>query len=51
MITSIPLNHERQELFKKLVEEQEEAAGGKDKLRSAKLAIKGEIVDPRSLED
>jgi hypothetical protein len=42
MVTSIPLNHDRQELFKELVKEQEDAAGGKDKLRSAKLTIKGE---------
>ena len=42
MITSIPLNPERLGMFKKLVKEQEEAAGGKERLRSAKLTIKGE---------
>lgn len=44
MITSIPLNHERQELFKQFTKEQEEDAGGKDRLRSAKLTIKGQTL-------
>lgn len=44
MITSIPLNHERQELFKQFTREQAENAGGKDRLRSAKLTIKGQTL-------
>lgn len=44
MVTSMPLNITRQQIFKRIVKQQEDAAGGKDKLRPAKFAIKGQII-------
>lgn len=44
MVGGMPYDHTRKQLFNEKIKKQEDDAGGKDRLRSAKLSVKGQTI-------